>query len=307
MLHLARKALGEHETGAKPDHGDYSRHQLSECKLLLRTLEEVLEGGLREVKGAFKKFLYFGPQLQGSRDPRPWATLARYGLGRVEYEKYFFPNTSKLRVRALMGRAAPISIELACGSGEFLCEQAKSSKGTLWLGFELRYDRCFEAWFNAIFVNKLRNVYILGGDAQRILKDHLTPRSPLLRNFCTSAYVNFPEPPIWQHSLTAQARSTCSSHLLNDGFLKHLTSDIMADGGGGSTLRIISDNLQYLLRVHSSLGPLVLAQGEGNFELGEVELATERAVSVFDRFFRNGKKVKRYGLTLRKGAGRGSE
>eukprot|EP00939_MAST-03C_sp_MAST-3C-sp1_P002477 g2477.t1 len=138
---------------------------------------------------------------------------------------------------ASTSKRRPLKMEIACGSGEWIAAQAREeSERVDWVALELRHSRVYEVFTRMVY-DKLRNLCVVGGDARRILDQHVIPKS--VRHI----FINHPEPP--KQTGSASAREVVSStegrHLLDTTFFDAMC-EALEEGG---MLTIVTDNEWY--------------------------------------------------------------
>lgn len=204
-------------------------------------------------------------------------------------------KSGRLKLGEVFGNSRPVRLEIASGAGEWAAAQAAAEEGAAnWATLELRHDRVYQGFSRAVFQG-LSNLAVMGGDALRILPNHIPPSS------ISAIFVNHPEPP--QQTGGADAKSQ-GFHLLSREFFIDMHR-ALEDGG---MLTIVTDNRWYAMlllkivaalnnagvrfkskklsegsRVHSE-GGVHLYQGSPGPECGHVV----KASSYFDRLWQKG-------------------
>jgi tRNA G46 methylase TrmB len=149
----------------------------------------------------------------------------------------------------------PRFMEIGAGSGDWIISQASTSGGkdADWIALELRCDRVYQIFTKTCF-NDLSNIAILGGDARRVVQDHIPSRS------IDKVFINFPEPP---HHNTGIGESQ-GNHLLTKSFL-HMIYNCLVDPSfetltepcdelsRSGTITIVSDNISYIQSLASMI------------------------------------------------------
>ena len=236
--------------------------------------------------------------------PSHWVQAAAECLddqGRLDFGRIFVGAQSTQGQR-------PVHLEVGSGGGEWACALAAASPGVNWLTLELRGDRVYHTFLQALF-GGVGNLCAVGGDVHSVAR-RLAPGS------IAAIFVNHPEPPQQyddgggaegggksdgEHMLTAQffAASyralrpggrltivTDNQHYgrlllssvgaLSDGGTRHfrcckLAGGDGAEGGGGYT-------------VEAAMGELSLYRGQPGEACGHAAVAS----SYFDRLWRSG-------------------
>ncbi|KAG8461648.1 hypothetical protein KFE25_001266 [Diacronema lutheri] len=226
-------------------------------------------------------------------------------------------------------RRARVHVELCCGGGEWLVQQAahdaRAGARVLWAGVELRADRAAQAFSRAALA-RLDNCAVLCADAAELFATRLQPGA------IDAVCVNHPQPPEW----SGGAADSEGEHLLTHAFFSHVHAALRP----GGSLTIVTDNVRYGRSLASALcafdrPPLVFAplavgvrededggederdaHGSGGEhrlapgEQGRVPLHegvppeacgyTVRASSYFDRLWAHGKRTRRFFVAVRR-------
>jgi pentatricopeptide repeat protein len=169
----------------------------------------------------------------------------------------------------------PIKMEICSGHGDWIVERAKNDPHSNWVGLEIRHERVYQIWSKMRF-EQLDNLMIIGGEA------HATFKSCIPDECLQEAYVNYPDPPVWEHS---------KQRLLNAQFLTQINRALKPD----QALVVVTDDEGY--------GKSVIKEFESLTDIFESAFGSEKCLSkvpdgygssYFDRFWTNGKKTKRW-------------
>ncbi|KDO18029.1 hypothetical protein SPRG_16584 [Saprolegnia parasitica CBS 223.65] len=178
-----------------------------------------------------------------------------------------------------------IKMEICSGAGEWVVSQAKKDPNANWVALEIRHDRVYQIFTQAVF-ERVDNLCIVAGDASVAVPQHLTP------GLVDFIFINFPEPPQQTGGDSSQAK-----HLLTQGFLTDCARLLKPNG----RLTIVTDNkwyaqmlLKIVARVHGVKGVVlkkatVLETTSGSFHLymgdppKECGVADTKSSSYFDR------------------------
>ena len=201
----------------------------------------------------------------------------------------------------------PLKLEICSGQGEWVVTQAKHDSFSRWIALELRCNRVYDIFTNAI-LQKVDNLCILQGDARYIIPDCM-PNSSI-----DCVFINHPEPP----QRVVGKGATQGQHLLTSNFFDAIHRLMVKNG----KLSIVSDNLPYMeeLTVQLAIGlegkfvSGYFAQGCRSYiketESGGISLwrgdlpeetgVTAEASSYFDRLWTRGQKVRRWFLFVEK-------
>jgi pentatricopeptide repeat protein len=235
-----------------------------------------------------------------------------------------------LNLSKVFGNDLPCKLEICSGAGEWAHAQAKADVGKAnWLTLEMRHDRVYQTFARTLFESAsasasastsyssssssmgLANLATLGGDAMRVVPDHIAPNS------IACVCVNHPEPPQQTGSFGMDYKSQ-GKHLLTDDFFDEIGRVIKL----GGFLTVMTDNLWYaklLLRQVSAASGLmtskalvsiascgadvverssgvVLFKGTPDSVHGHMAEAS----SYFDRLWKRNQQPERYFLVLEK-------
>ncbi|RHY86021.1 hypothetical protein DYB37_010733 [Aphanomyces astaci] len=207
----------------------------------------------------------------------------------LSFERRLSSTTDVVKLRKVFGKdqvqALPVKVEICSGAGEWVVNQAKKDQGkALWVAMEIRHDRVYQIFTQAVFDN-VTNLSIIAGDAAVGIQRHMKP------NQVDFMFINQPEPPQQTGSMNTQAK-----HLLTATFLDHAMQLVKPDG----RLTIVTDNkwyAQFLLKivcklkhVHGvALKKRQTVESNGSFHIymghppKECGVADEHASSYFDR------------------------
>ena len=138
-----------------------------------------------------------------------------YGINHLNIETQYddiFDDNAHLRFDSLLrsSNKRMIKCEICSGNGDWICAQANSDKSSLWVAIEIRSDRVYRTFANAV-INNVDNLIIIRGDANFILQNYSAFES--IDTFC----INMPEPP--QQRGNNVSNDSTINHLLNIEFL----------------------------------------------------------------------------------------
>lgn len=147
----------------------------------------------------------------------------------------------------------PTFLEVGAGHGDWVVAQAAfhrdERRRARWMAAELRFDRCHDILCHSFFDQRqsvsaaakspsaANNLVILGGDAHRIVTQHL-PSAAL-----SGVFINYPQPPE-RSGLASQGQ-----HLLTPSFFVALHNALQQEG----RLTLLTDNMPYALQLARSL------------------------------------------------------
>lgn len=189
----------------------------------------------------------------------------------LEHERVIFLDKMEegkhIKFKRVFGRKMPLKLEICSGHGDWLIQRATNDKESGWVGLEIRRDR-IHSIYTRMCMNRADNVAILCGDAQSGV-DHIK------HHVFTEAYINFPNPPVWEGN---------SQRLITKEFLVALHASIVS----GGTLTVVTDEPAYA----SDIVRDVHATGLYSDVAFETSLPTNYGSSYFDEFWSNGGKRK---------------
>lgn len=206
----------------------------------------------------------------------------------AEPEKF---KPTPLNFQEVFGNNKPVCLEIGSGGGEWVVQRAQEDKDLNWVGVEIRFERVYEIWGRGVFAG-VDNLLALHGDARVLLQQSVQPAS------VTEVFVNFPEPPVWQHS---------SFRLLTTGLFEDVHKVLQTKG----QFTVLTDNEPLCHSVLSEMAPLLVANEEGegpkfksalkncdnNFT---TKIPDAYGTSYFDRLWTNGDRKKRYFMQFQK-------
>lgn len=132
----------------------------------------------------------------------------------------------KLTAEALFGKPGPLSLEIGCGTGEYICGLAQSAPDACFLGTDINLKSLEVAVGNAI-AQSVDNVRFIKAPMQWLYP--LMPDSSL-----QTVYVHFPDP-----SLHPKYRKR---RLLNETFMDNIHRALVP----GGLLSLVTDNADLL-------------------------------------------------------------
>ena len=151
--------------------------------------------------------------------------------------------------RLFLDSGSPIDIELGCGFGEWIAQQAKTNRDRNYIAVELRADRVSQIFTKGALELQLDNLCTVGSDCAAFLRNHM-PHSKI-----STVFVNHPEPPTQtlgdnENDLKAVMNGgTEPAHMLNSLTLIAVTDCLQTDG----KMVIVSDNRWYAKLVCATL------------------------------------------------------
>lgn len=218
---------------------------------------------------------------------------------------------AKAKAAAAAGGNRPLKLEICSGAGEWAVAQAQADKASDYITLELRHDRVYQTFYRAVCAHT-SNVCAIGGDANIVLAQHITPDS------LANVFINHPEPPQQTGALHAGSEG---KHLLTLEFFNQVAR-VLQPGG---QITIVTDNVWYARFLVRLLGtaphPRALTgveldpksgcktvEEEGGYKvyLGKPGNSCGHAVdasSYFDRLWKRGNLIDRYVLVLKKTSG----
>lgn len=122
-----------------------------------------------------------------------------------------------------------IKVEICSGNGDWICQQAKADKESLWISIEIRADRVYKTFINAL-LEHIDNLVIIQGCALFTTSKHFQPNS--VDNFM----INMPEPP------QQRGKFEETKHLLTSEFFISLSRVLKKTIG---LLTVYTDNKWY--------------------------------------------------------------
>lgn len=155
-----------------------------------------------------------------------------------------------------------VKCEICSGNGDWICAQANADKNSLWVAIEIRSDRVYRTFTNAV-INNVDNLIIIRGDANFLLQNFFAFES--IDTFC----INMPEPP-QQRGNNASTDSTIN-HLLNIEFLVLLSKALKRKRL--KFITIFTDNKwygQFLVRMISEFIRDGSSKNNGRFRMKSV-------------------------------------
>lgn len=195
------------------------------------------------------------------KPPRPEA-LARY-LRVVASEDLYrrAEQLPPLSGKALFDRAAPITLELGSGRGEFMVEQARQQPDRLFVGLEIHWKSVWDAINRADAAN-LENVRFVRADIRNVLVK--VPDQSV-----DEAWVLFP-PPAVEYKRRKQ-------DLLSATIVEHLGRMLQDD----ALLQFVTDHEDYFAEKVAAL------RASGLFEDAAISRDFEGGMTRFQRFWEN--------------------
>lgn len=161
--------------------------------------------------------------------PRPLSEhdLSKYLLRWRTKDLYNDPGAfPMLSTEEIFGRPGPLSLEIGCGTGEFLCALAEKDPGSYFVGTDVNLKSLEVATAGAAS-RSLENILFIKAPVQWLY--------PLMVPCSLQAvYVHFPDP-----CLRPKYRKR---RLLNDTFMENMHRALVPDG----TLSIVTDNAELL-------------------------------------------------------------
>ena len=202
---------------------------------------------------------------------------------------------------------SPIKLEICSGQGEWVVKQAKHDPLCRWIALELRCNRVYDIFSQAI-LHRVENLSILQGDARFIIPTRIQASS------IDYVFINHPEPP----ERTVGKGSTQGKHLLTTQFFNEIYHIMRLNG----RLSIVSDNLPYMKELTQQLADdfqqkfasVSFEHGAKSYindmtvdgidlwrgELPEESGIKAEASSYFDRLWNKGQKTRRWFLMVEK-------
>ncbi len=207
------------------------------------------------------------------------------------------------------GASAPLKLEICSGAGEWAVAQARADTASNYVTLELRHDRVYQTFFRALCAQTL-NVCAIGGDANVVLKNHLSPAT------FSHVFINHPEPP-----QQTGGKGSEGKHLLTLDFFDQVAR-VLKPGG---QITIVTDNVWYARFLVKALSTAphpraltavdmpnssgcksVIEEGEFKAYVGKPSPACGHAIdasSYFDRLWKRGNLTDRYIIVLKKTGG----
>jgi len=176
-----------------------------------------------------------------------------------------------------------LKLEIGAGDGEWVVHQAPKDVTSVWAAVELRYDKCARIW-SQMCLEGIDNLVVLGGDAQHVV-------SKLAQNTVSEVVCFYPEPPAWHEGAW---EDKFPLHVWTKEFLAVLSSKMRLSG----LLTICSDNKKYLELIKSNCPETFVASDGETIEVRSGRIG--KSDTYFDRLWKQGKKKKRYHLSLRR-------
>ena len=139
-------------------------------------------------------------------------------------------QASQKKTKQRHTKRLPIKIEICSGNGDWICQQAKTDKDSLWVSIEIRADRVYKTFINAMLEN-VNNLLIMQGDANDVISSYIGPA--MIDNFM----INMPEPPQQKGANLI----TEASHLLTIEFFCMLSYRLKSKG----YITVFTDNKWY--------------------------------------------------------------
>jgi len=184
-------------------------------------------------------------------------------------------NISKLHFPSIFQNNRPTKLEICSGLGDWVIQRSQEDQNCNWIALEIRYERIYHIWSKMIF-EEIKNLLILNGEAHTILTNSIPPHS------LSEVYINFPDPPVWEES---------KQKLIDQILLNLLFPCILPKG----KLIIVTDDETYANSIVKELE--THKSWRSCFDTPYLrKLPEDYGSSYFDRFWKQGKKKKRYYL-----------
>ena len=141
----------------------------------------------------------------------------------------FLNDGNTINFHEIFGNEHDLKLEICSGAGEWAVAQATADTSSNYVTLELRHDRVYQTFYRNVCSENV-NLCTIGGDAQVIMKEHLSAES--IQNI----YVNHPEPP----QQTGGEKSE-GKHLLTLDFFAEIGRILKPQG----MMTIVTDNIWY--------------------------------------------------------------
>jgi len=260
---------GENDIDCEEASNDKRRFRAS-LPLFLRLRKEEVERECARVKDYWKRFSMEEKPLSVDFRLFPKSErvlfLAKSATGRRDM-KECFPRKNR-----------PLRLEVCSGHGDWIIGKAIHDQRSNWVALEMRYERVFQIW-SKLFFNGLQNLLILAGEAHAIFRESIADDT------IDEIFINFPDPPVWQGS---------KQRLIDQVFLHELYRVLRDD----ASVTILTDDETFSQQIAKEFA--LLSNRFESMVGDDVENYSEHVPedygisSYFDRFWKNGNKIRRF-------------